>query len=111
MHIPLLENGSKLAFVNVSDVPAKVSTEKMQVGKSILEEMGFEVFIPEKTTNEDISPEVQIEILHSAFENDSIDGVICTSGGTKCLSLLPFVNFDLIKSHPKRGLEYSPMEE
>jgi len=101
MQVHHLKKGSKLAFLNVSDIPAKISPERLQTGKEVLEGMGFEIFIPKKALDENINPKAQAAFLHDAFEDDSIDGIICTSGGTKCLSLLPHIDFKRINAHPK----------
>ena len=41
MKIPRLKKGSKIAFINVSDVPARITKEKMNAGKKVIEDMGF----------------------------------------------------------------------
>lgn len=45
--------------------------------------------------------------LNEAFADDSIRGVWCIRGGYGAHRLLPLLDFDLIRAHPKRFLGYS----
>lgn len=39
--------------------------------------------------------------VNEMFENNNIDMIICLSGGDFLVEILPFVNFDVLKTHPK----------
>jgi muramoyltetrapeptide carboxypeptidase len=45
--------------------------------------------------------------LHAAFEDDSVDAVICTRGGWGAAELLPLLNAELVRRNPKAFLGYS----
>ena len=45
--------------------------------------------------------------LNEAFADDSIHGVWCIRGGYGAHRLLPLLDFDVIRAHPKRFLGYS----
>ena len=45
--------------------------------------------------------------LNEAFADDAIDGVWCIRGGYGAHRLLPLLDFDVIRAHPKRFLGYS----
>lgn len=45
--------------------------------------------------------------LNEAFADDAIDGVWCIRGGYGAHRLLPLLDFDVIRTHPKRFLGYS----
>ncbi|MEM3965984.1 MAG: LD-carboxypeptidase [Thermoplasmata archaeon] len=45
--------------------------------------------------------------LESAFLDDSIDAIFCARGGYGSIRILPLIDFDIIKDHPKIFLGYS----
>ena len=45
--------------------------------------------------------------LHAAFADDGIDAIICTRGGWGSAELLPLLDRELIRAHPKPFLGYS----
>jgi muramoyltetrapeptide carboxypeptidase len=45
--------------------------------------------------------------IHWAFSNPAIDAVWCVRGGYGCTRLLPLLDFDLIRRHPKPFIGYS----
>ena len=46
-------------------------------------------------------PEARAADLMAAFSDDSIRAVICAIGGDDTVRLLPYVDFDVLRSHPK----------
>ncbi len=51
--------------------------------------------------------EQRVADLHGAFADPAIDGIICTRGGWGSAELLPHLDAELIRSHPKAFLGYS----
>ncbi len=49
----------------------------------------------------------RLEDLHTMFSDPQIDGIWCSRGGYGCTRLLPFVDFELIRRHPKVLIGYS----
>lgn len=45
--------------------------------------------------------------LHWAFSNPEVDAVWCVRGGYGCTRLLPSIDYDLIRKHPKPFIGYS----
>ena len=45
--------------------------------------------------------------LESAFLDDSVDAIFCARGGYGSIRILPLIDFDIIKDHPKIFLGYS----
>jgi muramoyltetrapeptide carboxypeptidase len=45
--------------------------------------------------------------LHAAFADDEVDAVLCTRGGWGSAELLPLLDKELIRAHPKAFLGYS----
>lgn len=45
--------------------------------------------------------------LNAAFQDDSIDGILCVRGGYGAHRLMPLIDFEMIKAHPKFFCGYS----
>jgi muramoyltetrapeptide carboxypeptidase LdcA involved in peptidoglycan recycling len=52
-------------------------------------------------------PEARAEDLMAAFADPTIKGIVSTIGGDDSIRLLPYLNLDLIRSHPKVLIGYS----
>jgi muramoyltetrapeptide carboxypeptidase LdcA involved in peptidoglycan recycling len=52
-------------------------------------------------------PEKRAEDLMLAFQDDSIKGIFSCIGGDESVRLLPHIDFDVIRTHPKVFLGYS----
>ncbi len=49
----------------------------------------------------------RLDDLHGMFANDEVDAIWCLRGGYGCTRLLPYINYKLIKKHPKILIGYS----
>src|SRR5438105_1450978 len=45
--------------------------------------------------------------IHTAFADDSIKAILCSMGGNHCNQLLPYLDYELIREHPKIFQGYS----
>lgn len=52
-------------------------------------------------------PELRAKDLNDAFCDDSIAGIFCAIGGDDTIRILPYVDFDAIRAHPKVFMGYS----
>jgi muramoyltetrapeptide carboxypeptidase len=53
------------------------------------------------------SKEERVADLHAAFLDNTIDGVFCTRGGWGSAELLPLLDAELVRAHPKVFVGYS----
>ena len=65
-----------------------------------LAELGFKVINPEFPIALP-SPQDKAKQIHEAFENPDVDIILALRGGYSAMKALPFLNFELIKQHPK----------
>ncbi|WP_432823817.1 S66 peptidase family protein [Trichloromonas sp.] len=65
-----------------------------------LKQLGYHVINPEfpKVLP---SPQEKAEQLHRAFADPDVDMILALRGGYSAMKSLPFIDFDLIKQHPK----------
>lgn len=55
----------------------------------------------------DANPEARAQDLNQAFADDKIKAIFSTIGGDDCIRILPFLDEQLIASHPKIFMGYS----
>ncbi len=53
------------------------------------------------------NPQARAEDLHWALENPSVKGIIANMGGDDSYRLLPYLDYELIRSHPKIYMGFS----
>lgn len=85
--------------------------EKITSKIELLKSLGFNVKIGEHVydkygylAGKDIDRAFDI---NSAFQDPSIDAIMCYRGGYGTMRMLPYVNFNLLKSNPKIFIGYS----
>ncbi len=104
-----LKPGAKLAVVSPASIP---KNELVERGLAELEAIGYEVTLGKHAL--DSGPlyyagtlRNRVRDLHWAFEDTSIDGIVCTRGGWGSAELLPHLNKELIRGNPKAFIGYS----
>jgi muramoyltetrapeptide carboxypeptidase len=63
-------------------------------------QLGFHVLNPE-FPQQLPSPQEKAEQIHAAFADPGVDLILALRGGYSAMKTLPFIDFDLIKRHPK----------
>lgn len=52
-------------------------------------------------------PELRARDLMDAFADESVDGVFCAIGGDDAIRMLPYVDLETLRAHPKIFMGYS----
>ena len=103
-----LRKGDKVAIVSLSSgmLGEEWAIHKLDIAKERLEkDFGLEVVVMPnalkgiKYLSE--HPEVRAKDLMDAFKDKSIKAIINAIGGDDAIRLLPYIDFDVIKSNPK----------
>lgn len=108
---PRLRTGDKIAVFSPSS-PATVTAEKRyQRGKSYLEEKGFSFQEGILTGKQDFyrsgSIAQRAEELNRLIHDDSVKCIMAAIGGMNSNSLLPYIDYEYLKEHPKIIIGYS----
>ncbi|PYH42899.1 S66 peptidase family protein [Aspergillus saccharolyticus JOP 1030-1] len=108
---PPLRPGDLIALISPSSRLNDDLPTPLQRGQSFLESLGFRVCtiytpFPKPITMAE-SIRIRTEELHAAFADNSIRAILCTLGGQHANELLPFLDYELIRAHPKIFLGYS----
>lgn len=111
---PKLNSGDKVATVSLSWGGAGDDEIKWRYyqGKERLERLlGLEVVeMPHTLSGTDYvynHPEARAEDMTAAFADPTIKGIFSCIGGEETMRLLPYINFDVIRSNPKIFMGYS----
>ena len=106
---PRLRKGARLAIVS----PASAAKAGLvAAGVERLRAFGYDpVVMPHALARGPLyyagSVQERVKDLHTAFVDDSVDGIVCTRGGWGSAELLPLLNRELIRAHPKPFVGYS----
>lgn len=109
-----LKKGDKVAIVSLSagTLGEKWAIHRYYFAKERLEnDFGLKVVVMENTLKGikylDEHPEARAKDLMDAFKDDSIKAVFNAIGGDDTIRLLPYIDFEVIRNHPKVFTGYS----
>ena len=107
-----LNPGDRVATVSLSWGGPSVFPHRYEIGKQQLQqEFGLQVVeMPNTLKPADWlyqNPKARADDLMQAFSDLSIKGIIATIGGDDSIRLLPYIDFNIIRSNPKIFMGYS----
>jgi len=109
-----LKKGDQIAVVSLSSgLGGEVAfLHRFETAKQRLEsDFGLEVVVMPNALKGidylDKHPERRADDLMAAFSNPEIKGIFCMTGGEDSIRLLPHIDFDVIRNHPKVFMGYS----
>lgn len=109
---PALKPGDTVAVVSLSSGLAAVLPERYAAGKrQLAETFGVNVIDAPHATAEPgwlrAHPEARAADLHWALQNPEVQAIISAIGGDDSIRLVPHLDLDLIREHPKVFTGYS----
>lgn len=109
---PRLNPGDKVAIISPSSGTASIFPWVYELGLQRIRDVFFldpVEFPTARQTPEYLqkNPKARADDINAAFEDDSIKAIIATIGGNDQIRILPFLDADVIASHPKAFLGYS----
>lgn len=97
--------------IRVIGPSSHVNPEQIQTAVQWLEDKGFSISVDPQVFNRDYQSagpvEEKVNALHNAFSDNEIDIIFTSCGGNGAIHLLPFLDFDLIKTNPKPLIGFS----
>lgn len=109
-----LKKGDTVAIVSLSwgGLGDQPFMHKYKIAKERLErDFGLNVVTMEHTLKGSKfiyeHPELRAKDLMDAFRDDKIQAIICAIGGDDSIRILPYIDYDVIKNHPKIFMGYS----
>jgi muramoyltetrapeptide carboxypeptidase len=107
---PVLGRGDTIAFISPSSRVNTLFPRRIQKATSFFQTQGFKikVFYNETLPFDHLSAiRLRCSEIHSAFSDPGVKAIICTIGGLSADELLPHLDYDLIRKHPKVFCGYS----
>jgi muramoyltetrapeptide carboxypeptidase len=106
---PALRRGATLAIVSPASTAKR---ELIERGVQTLEAEGYRIKLMKHVWGGGPlyyagTAAQRIEDLHAAFADDEVDGIVCTRGGWGSAELLPYLDAELVRAHPKAFIGYS----
>lgn len=106
---PRLRQGSRVAIVSPASA-AKL--ELVEAGAERLLHFGYRpLLMPHALSRGPLyyagTAEQRVSDLHAAFADEEFDGLLCTRGGWGSAELLPRLDAELVRAHPKVFVGYS----
>ncbi len=103
--------GDTVAIVSPSAPAVARWPHRVRRGVEYLQSLGLDVRImPNAAGSEGWvsgSPEARAEDIHNAFTDEQVGVVLCSIGGNHSNQLLPHLDYELMRSHPKVFQGYS----
>ncbi|ALS00303.1 peptidase S66 [Enterococcus silesiacus] len=111
MKAPRLHAGDEIRVIAPSNSFSRLSDYGIQSAEKRLKDLGFKVTFSEHTNEQDVlgssSIMSRVKDLHEAFSDENVKGILTAIGGFNSNELLPYLDFELIKRHPKIFCGYS----
>ncbi|OMC81784.1 S66 peptidase family protein [Viridibacillus sp. FSL H8-0123] len=114
MIAPKLKKGDEIRIIAPSRSMQILSKDGIQEAIEQLEKMGLKVTFGEHVYDCDLhyssSIHARVEDLHAAFIDPNVKGVLTVIGGFNANEILPYINYELIKTNPKILCGYSDIK-
>lgn len=112
MDVPMkLQQGDEIRIIAPSRSMKILSEEGLRLAKERLEQMGLILTFGKHVEVSDLqnssSIEQRIEDLHDAFADKNVKAILTVIGGYNSNELLPYIDYDLLKTNPKIFCGYS----
>jgi muramoyltetrapeptide carboxypeptidase LdcA involved in peptidoglycan recycling len=102
---PKLKKGDEIRVISPAYSLSLTSHERRKLAKSRLESLGLKVTFSANSEECDqfksSSIKSRIDDLHQAFLDPNVKAIISADGGSNSNQLLKFIDYDLIRAHPK----------
>lgn len=100
-----LRRGDTIAFVSPSARINHIFPIRIARARAFLEAQGFcvrEIYTPElPTTSFRAALKTRVDEIHEAFRDEKVHSIICCTGGRTANEILPYLDYELIREHPK----------
>lgn len=100
-----LKKGDTIGVIAPSNYIEKDDLEYINASIALMEASGFKVkfgkYVFEDTLGYGTSPEKRAADINWAFKDDEVKGIMCVKGGEDSNTTLDYIDYEMIKKHPK----------
>ncbi|WP_299983712.1 S66 peptidase family protein [Desulfobacula sp.] len=105
MIFELLKKGDTIAFFSPSSPGTVTAPKRFERAKGFLESKGFNLLPGNLTGKKDVyrsgNTKQRADELNDLISNPDVDCILSTIGGINSNALLPYIDYDAFKQHPK----------
>jgi muramoyltetrapeptide carboxypeptidase len=106
-----LKPGDEIRIIAPSSAWNPERAKQYERAKNNLEKLGFKVtygkYLKPATYLDAVSVDLRVKDLHDAYRDTSVKAIMALNGGWLANSLLPYMDWNLIKANPKPFIGYS----
>lgn len=100
-----LQKGDLIGIVSPSAAISKNLASQLETGRDYLHKLGFKTVLS-RNCMKDLdgsagTPRERAEDINNMFSDSSINAIICSQGGDTANSVLPYLDYDVIRDNPK----------
>ena len=100
-----LQIGDTIGIVSPSGAVTKDLKHQLDKGINFLKNLGFKVKIGKNALNNTLkytaTPQEKADDMNTMFADNKIKAIVCSQGGVNSNSILPLLNFEVIKNNSK----------
>jgi len=100
-----LQIGDTIGIVSPSGAVSKELENQFNKGVDFLKNLGFKVKIGKNALSNTLkysaTPQEKADDINSMFSDNEVKAIICSQGGANSNSILPLLDFEIIKKNPK----------
>ncbi len=100
-----LQIGDTIGIVSPSGAVIKKTINQFNRGVDFLKGFGFKVNVGKNalrnTLKYSATPKEKADDINSMFTDDDVNAIICSQGGANSNSILPLIDFKIIRNNPK----------
>lgn len=100
-----LKKGDTIGVIAPSNYIEKDDLEYINASIALMEASGFKIkfgkYVFENTLGYGTSPEKRAADINGAFKDDEVKAVMCVKGGEDSNTTLDYIDYEMIKKHPK----------
>lgn len=100
-----LKKGGTIGIVSPSGPVNKELIKQFNNGIDFFKNLGFKVKVGKNalknTLKYSATPQEKVDDINSMFADNEIEAIICSQGGANSNSILPLLDFNIIKNNPK----------
>jgi len=100
-----LQTGDTIGIVSPSGAVSKELENQFDKGIDFLKNLGFKVKVGKNALNNTLkysaTPQEKADDVNSMFADSKVKAIICSQGGANSNSILPLLDFEIIKKNPK----------
>lgn len=100
-----LKVGDTIGIISPSAPVTEDLKERFNYGLQIFKDMGLKVVLSKNvysnTLGYSATIDEKVEDIHEMFLNKEVKAIICSQGGQNSNTILPYLNYELIKNNPK----------